>query len=101
VVDLSNGDVIRRLDLPRHEVGSPIPRAGGVAFTMTETWAVASALPDGILLVHLGARGPGEDDAMIPIVRRLELLDPVTGARSAVTAVSGDMYQVIPGGGAS
>lgn len=96
-VDLTDGRVSRRLDLPVQEVGSATPSNGGVRYSVTQSWAALSASTEGVLLARGGPRGTGPD-SMVSTVQALELLDPVSGQRSVVTTVSGDVWNIFARG---
>jgi hypothetical protein len=96
LVDIATGNV-RRLPLPEMKVGDTRPQSGGTAFAITDAWGVTSALPDGVYLIHAGPLGPSGDDEYRLAVQGIEQLDPATGARVQVTAVSGIGSLVVRG----
>jgi len=100
LVDVRDGRVMRRLGLPEQRTGRRVPAdGGGFWFTVTVGHGVASTLDDGVLLVRWGPAGRGAD-ALVRVVRGLELLDPATGGRTAVMTVSGPVAGILVRGAA-
>jgi hypothetical protein len=52
-------------------------------------------------LAYTGPRGPRGEDRFRAAVRRLEILDPITGGRAVVMGVDGDVVRIIPRGAVS
>jgi hypothetical protein len=96
LVDIATGN-IRRLPLPEQKIGDHRPQSGGIAFAAIDSREVSSALADGVYLVHTGPLGPSGDDEYQYAVHSIEQLNPATGTRVQVTAVSGVGWVAVRG----
>lgn len=95
LIDLSSGELTRRFDLPPQAVGTAIKSPeGDVRYTQPEEWFMNAALPEDLVMQHVGPEGDKGDARFQQRVRSLELLNLDTGTRGLTTLVDPGVFDV-------